>query len=101
MVTGPPLQDPFASPWSATQTTVFDRRGHQHEQSTGYDMHTKPLKPLPPGDSVRMQLPGQKAWSPGVCAGLVGPRSYEVKAEDRILVQNHQHLIKSEEPVDA
>ena len=62
-------------------------------------MHTRPLKPLSPGDSVRMQLPGQKAWSPGVCAGLVGPRSYEVKVGDRTFVRNRRHLIKSEEPV--
>ena len=38
-------------------------------------------------------------WSPGVCAGLVGPRSYEVKVGDRTFVQNCRHLIKSEEPV--
>ena len=48
---------------------------------------------------MRMQLPGQKAWSPGVCAGLVGPRSYEVKVGDRTFVRNRRHLIKSEEPV--
>ena len=42
----------------------------------------------------------RKTWSPGVCAGLVGPRSYEVKVGDRTFVRNCRHLIKSEEPED-
>ena len=48
---------------------------------------------------MRMQLPGQTSWSPGVCAGLVGPRSYEVKVGDRTFVRNRRHLIKSGETV--
>ena len=57
------------------------------------------LKPLAPGDSVRMCLPGQKTWSPGVCAGLVGPRNYEVKDGTRTFVRNRRQLIQSDEPV--
>ena len=46
-----------------------------------------------------MHLPGEKTWSPGVCAGLVGPRSYEVKVLDRTFVRNHRQLIKSDDHV--
>ena len=62
-----------------------------------YNLHTKSLEPLSPGDSVRMRLPGEKTWSPGVCASMVGPRSYEVKVGDRTFIRNRRHLIKSKD----
>ena len=40
-----------------------------------------------------MRLPGQKTWSPGICAGQVGPRSYEVTTGDQAFTRNHRHLI--------
>ncbi len=69
----------------------------KQRQQHYYDRHTRPLKPLVPGDTVRMRLPGQKVWSPGVCAGLVGPRSYVVKMGNRTFVRNRRHLIKSKD----
>jgi len=73
---------------------------HQKQrQQHYYDLHTRPLKPLVPGESVRMRLPGEKVWSPGICAGLVGPRSYEVRVGDRTFVRNRRHLIKSKDVV--
>jgi hypothetical protein len=57
----------------------------KHQQRY-YDQHVKSLKPLVTGDSVRMCFPGEKVWSPGVCAGLVGPRSYEVKRHSREII---------------
>ncbi len=45
-----------------------------------------------------MRLPGEKVWSSsGVCAGLVGPRSYVVKMGNSTFVRNRQHLIKSKD----
>ena len=70
----------------------------KYRQQYYYDAHARPLKPLATGDSVRMRLPGEKTWSPGICAGLVGPRSYEVKVGDRTFVRNRRHLIRSQEP---
>jgi hypothetical protein len=49
--------------------------------------------------TVRMLLPGKQTWSAGVCAGLVGPRSYEVKVGERTFVRNRRHLIKADEGV--
>ena len=46
-----------------------------------------------------MKLPGEKTWTQGVCAGLVGPRSYEVKMGDRVFVRNRRHLLASDEPI--
>ena len=70
----------------------------QHQQHY-YNLRTKPLRPLAVGDSVRMRLPGEKTWTPGMCAGLVGPRSYEVKVDDRNFVRNRRQLIKSSDHV--
>ena len=71
----------------------------KQRQQQYYNLHNKSLEPLSPGDSVRMRLPGEKTWSPGVCGGMVGPRSYEVKVGDRTFVRNRCHLIKSKDVV--
>ena len=63
-----------------------------------YDRHAKPLKPLRAGETVRVRLPGQKTWSPAVCSGPVGPRSYEVTTGEQVLTHNRRHLIRSDEP---
>ena len=81
-----PAHGALLKPLYSTERDTEAINRQKERQQHYYDMHTKPLKPLSPGDSVRMQLPGQKAWSPGVCAGLVGPRSYEVKVGDRTFV---------------
>ena len=78
-------------------TQAINRQKQRQQQY--YDVHTKPLKQLSPGDSVRMRLLGQQTWSTGVCAGLVGPRSYGVKVGGRTFVRNCRHLIKSDDPV--
>ena len=88
----------LAPQYSTKGDTQAINRQKQRQQHY-YDHHTKPLKPLTPGESVRMRLPGEKTWSPGVCEGLVGPRSYEVKVGDRIFVRNRRHLIKSDDLV--
>ena len=75
-------------------------RKQKERQQQYYDMHSRPLKPLTQGESVRMRLPGQKTWSPGVCAGLVGPRSYEVKVGERMFVRNRRQLLKTGEPAN-
>ena len=48
---------------------------------------------------LRMRLPGEKVWSPGICAGLVGPRSYKLQVWERNFERNCRHLIKSEDVV--
>ena len=50
------------------------------------------------GETVPMHLPGQITWSAGVCTGLVGPRSYEVKIGDSVYRRNRCQLIHANEP---
>jgi len=46
-----------------------------------------------------MWLPGEHKWSVGVCSGLVGPQSYEVKVGDRVFIRNRRQLIQSKDRV--
>ena len=65
-------------------TTEEDTRkiiGAKQRQQYYYNRQSKPLKPMAEGDSVRMKLPGQDTWSPGVCTGQQGPRSYHITTD--------------------
>ena len=69
----------------------------KQRQQYYYDRHVKKQKPIAAGEAIRMRLPGQKTWSRGVCAGLVGPRSYRVKVGESTFVRNRRQLIRSDE----
>lgn len=69
----------------------------KERQQQYYDQHVKPLKPLKTGEAVRVRLPGKKTWSPAICSGMVGPRSYEVATGEQVLIRNRRHLIQSGE----
>ena len=36
----------------------------------------------------------KKTWSPAVCSGPVGARSYEVTTGEQVLTRNRRHLIQ-------
>ena len=93
-----PAHGALLKPHYPTEEDAQAINRQKQRQQHYYDMHARPMNPLTPGDIARMHLPGQKTWSPGVCAGLVGRRSYEVKVGDRTFVRNRCHLIQSEEP---
>ena len=40
-----------------------------------------------------MQLPGESTWSLGVCNGLVGPRSYQVRVGGNVFIRNCRQLV--------
>ena len=60
-----------------------------------YNRQAKPLRPIVPGETIRMRLPGDSTWSAGVCNR---PRSYEVKVGERNYRRNRRQLIRAEEP---
>ena len=43
------------------------------------DRSAKDLTHISRGDTVRMRLPGESVWTPGVCTGQQGPRSYGIR----------------------
>ena len=67
------------------------------KQKFYYNRQVKPLPPLSAGETVRMQLPGEKIWTPGVCTGQSGPRSYKVKVGDQEYRRNRRQLIQTKE----
>ena len=62
-----------------------------------YNQHTKELKPIQSGQTVRIRLPGKSTWSTGVCKGRVGPRSYEVQVGSATYRRNRRHVMTTKE----
>ena len=73
--------------YSMAEDTSALNAQKQH-QKFYYDRQAKPLKPIAPGETVRLRLPGESTWSTGECKGLVGPRSYEVQVGERSYRRN-------------
>ena len=46
---------------------------------------------------VRMQLPGEKRWTSGICTGLHGPRSYGIRVGEAEYCRNRRHILKGGE----
>ena len=42
------------------------------------------------GESVRVRLPGEKAWSPAECVSFAGPHTYLVKTGDNVYRRNRR-----------
>ena len=65
-----------------------ERQRHHH-----YDKHTRSLKPISLGETMRMKLPGQRKWSAGTCAGKVDERSYIYKVGNVENRRNRKQLV--------
>ena len=76
-------------------------QAQKQRQQQYYNKHSKDLKPINPGESVRMRLPGQTTWTLGTCTAVVGPRSYEIKIGNTTYRRNRRHLIRSSESGSA
>ena len=88
-------------------------------QAKYYNRRTRPLTPLVVGQPIRMRLPGQRTWSPGVCTGrrirmglpgqrtwspgvctgTAGPRSYWVRVNDVTYRRNRRQLLATTDPL--
>lgn len=77
--------------------TAADARALK-ERKAYYNHHARDLPPIQKGEAVRLQLPGEKQWTPGTCTGMVGPRSYRVRAGGTEYRRNRCHLIQRNEP---
>ena len=65
------------------------------------NQHGRDLRPIAPGETVSIQLLGQKTLSFCICKAPVGPRSYEVKVGDAVYRQNFRQVIRTDELVDT
>ena len=71
-------------------------------QKKRFNKTAKQLKPLKPGDAVRIQFQGSSRWVPGICVKKVAPRSYSVKVKGVLYRRNRRDIIKTKEdpPLD-
>ena len=74
-----PMTETLLKP--AYDTTVDTRAllGKKAKQVYYYNRQAHNLPPIMTGETVWMQLPGEKRWTPGTCTGMQGPRSYGVR----------------------
>ena len=82
-------------------TTKEDARAltgrKKRQQYYYYNRNAKPLKPITPGETVRMKLPGQDRWSQGIYTESLDNRSYLVKVGDTEYGRNRRHILKTNE----
>ena len=93
-----PTPESLLQPRYSTEEDTRALTSNKQRQQVYYNRHTKPLKQIPCGETVRMKLPGQGTWSAGTCTSLVGPRSYVVKVGDSTYRRNRRQLIHADEP---
>jgi hypothetical protein len=80
--------------------TEFDDqaiRARKTKQSEYYNRSSRHLPKVIPNDAVRIKLPGDKVWSPGVCESIAGPRSFNVRVGETIYRRNRRHMWKTNE----
>ena len=66
-------------------------------QAAYFDRGTRSLRTLREGETVRMRLPGQSTWTPGICLRSVADRSYLVRADNYVYRRNRRHLLATGE----
>ena len=96
-----PITKSLLSPRYPVKQDVQELQAQKARQLRYYNQHGRDLRPIAPGETVRIQLPGQKTWSVGICKALVGPRSYEIKVGDAVYRRNRRHVIRTDELVDT
>ena len=77
-------------PQYPTEDAAQALQGQKVKQQQYYNRNAKDLSPIQTGETVRMRLPGQSTWTPGVCTGPCGPRS---KVGDRQFRRNRRQLL--------
>ena len=93
-----PLTNAQLQPRFCTSEDARALQGQKARQQHYYNRSARDLPVISKGDTLRMQLPGQKTWTTGVCTGLQGPRSYGVQVGEQKFRRNRRHLIRTKEP---
>ena len=93
-----PTAGTLLQPQYSTERDTRALMEQKAKQEFYYNRNTKPLPKINFGETVRMKLPGQQNWTPGVCTEKVGPRSYEVKVGSAAYRRNRRHLLLTDEP---
>ena len=92
-----PMSETLLQPAYDTSTDEHALKGKRAKQAHYYNCQSRDLPPLHEGEAVRLQLPGQKQWSLGICTGSEGPRSYRVQVDGTEYRRNRRQLIRRDE----
>ncbi|XP_033646576.1 uncharacterized protein LOC117305808 [Asterias rubens] len=92
-----PTSTPLLKPSVNTRVTAQLRKRHQ-QQKPSYDKSAKPLRPLNPGQVVRLQTPKGHDQLGIVKKHSGDPRSYIVSAQGKLYRRNRRHLLPVSEP---
>ena len=92
-----PMTETLLEPAYDTTADARALLGQKAKQAYYYNQHTRDLPPINAGETVRMQLPGQKQWTQGTCTGTQGPRSYGVKVGETEYRRNRRQLLSKKE----
>jgi len=97
----PAMHSQLKPQYSTTEDTQA-LQGLKAKQQHYYNRCAKDLSPIPRGATVRLRLPGETTWTPGVCTGQCGPRSYKVRVGDREFRRDRRQLLHTREqlPLD-
>ena len=89
-----PIAGTLLQPRNSIEQETRALTGSKRRQEFYYNKQVKPLKPVVPGEVVRMKLPGQCNWSTGTCTKKVNERSYVIKAGHVEYRRNRTNLIQ-------
>ena len=92
-----PMTETLLKPTYDTQADARVLQGKQEKQALYYNWQAHDLQPLRAREVFRMQLPGEKRWTSGMCTGLQGPRSYSIQVGEAEYHQNRRHILKGGE----
>ena len=84
-----------------TEDEATALQGQKAKQQHYYNRSAKNLPPISAGETVRMRLPGQGIWTPWVCTGPRGPRSYGVRVGNQEFRRNRRQLLLTREPLPS
>ena len=94
-----PITGSLLHPRYPTKEDTDALNGQKRRQEFYYNRQVKPLKPIVPGDTIQMRLPGETTWTSGVCTDLVGPRSYKLRVGEKIYRRNRRQIKQADKPV--
>ena len=89
------LLQPSAPPTNIVHSQLKKKR---YQQKKYYDKSARPLVPLVPDQTVRMQTPSGYQKLAVVKRAAPGPRSFVVESDGREYIRNRRHLLPVNEP---
>ena len=93
-----PIASTLLKPRYDTESEAKALKTRKQKQEHYYNRSARPLRPINPGETVRMKLPGGDKWTLGTCTAKLANRSYTVNIGGAEYRRNRRHIQKTNEP---